>query len=160
MIHILIYLTIFLTKTNNTSYPNEKTKCIICLCLIINIRRFFASNNYRAYINQVLILPACKFLNFFMWNIKLINFHNIHFSVFHLYLLLVIKFLFKILKIWQLYFQVIHFLLPFSKSYFNLAQIFPWIFSSILLRSFREFFFSLLPKKITFIFWFSDVYYH
>ena len=32
-----------------------------------------------SYINQVLTPPACKFLNFLIWKIELINFLNIHF---------------------------------------------------------------------------------
>ena len=65
------------------------------------------------YINQVLIPPAYKFLNFFIEKIKLVNFPNIHFSIFHLYLLHIIKFPFNVLTF---YFQAIHFLLSFSKS--------------------------------------------
>ena len=74
--------------------------------LLLQVARTF-------YIDQVLIPPAYKFLNFFIWNIKFVNFPNIHFSIFHLYLLLIIKFPFNVLTF---YFQTIHFLLPFSKS--------------------------------------------
>ena len=69
-----------------------------------------------SYINAALTPPACKFLNFFTSKIKLINFLNTYFSIFHLYLfpiLFSISFTFL-----QLYFQTIHFLLPFSKPYY------------------------------------------
>ena len=68
-----------------------------------------------SYINQVLTQPAYKLLNLFIKKVQLINFPNIHFSIFHLYFLHIIKFPFKILTF---YFQTIHFILPSSKSCF------------------------------------------
>ena len=40
-----------------------------------------------SYINQVLTPTTCNFPNLFIQEIKLINLLNIHFSIFHLYLL-------------------------------------------------------------------------
>ena len=68
-----------------------------------------------SYINQVLTPPAYKLLNLFIKKVKLINFPNIHFPIFHLYFLHIIKFPFKILTF---YFRTIHFILPSNKSCF------------------------------------------
>ena len=74
-----------------------KTEYIFCSCVITKIWRFLLKVARDSYINQDLTLPSCKFLNFFIEKIELINFRNIHFSIFHLYLLHVTKFPFNIL---------------------------------------------------------------
>ena len=72
------------------------------------------------------------------------------FSIFHLYLFLIIKFPFNIL--------IFHFLQKFRNYSFCTS------FQQILLQScpcsFPAFFFSLLPKKSPFIFLFSYLHYH
>ena len=60
--------------------------------------------------------------------IELINFPNICFSIFYLYLLHIIKFPFNILTFLSFYFQTFHFLLFLSKPSLNLIQTFSWIF--------------------------------
>ena len=74
-----------------------KTEYIFCLCVITKIWRLLLKVAGDSYINQDLTLPSCKFLNFFIEKIELINFRNMHFSIFHLYLLHVTKFPFNIL---------------------------------------------------------------
>ena len=73
-----------------------------------------------SYNNKVLTPPPCKLLHFLIEKVKLINFPNVHFSIFHLYLLHIYKFSFNILTF---YFQTIRFLLPFNKSCFSLVLV-------------------------------------
>ena len=97
---------------------------LFIIYLLLNTLKYskvFCFKYWASYINQGLIPPACKFLNFFILKIKLINFPNVHFSIFHLYLFHIIKSPFNILIF---YFQTIHLLLPFSKACFKLVQIF------------------------------------
>ena len=92
-----------------------------------------------SYINYVLTSPACKFLNFFILKIKLINLPNIHFPILHLYLLHVIRFPFNIFTTLLFYFQTIHILLPFRKPCFNLFLNFSFCYSLNKVSSFSGF---------------------
>ena len=86
--------------------------------------------------------------------VKLINFTNIYFSIFHLYLLHIIKFPFNILTF---YFQTIHFLLPFSKSCFNLVLVlslhFSFHYSLNKVPSFSGFLICITMKLRNLAFW-------
>ena len=138
MIHIWIYLTIHLTQIN-TTHRRVRIYNWICNLFMPHKKIFdgFLLQVARAsYINQVLT----QTLHF---KIKLIKFPNIHFSIFYLHLLYIFRCPFKVSILLYLYFETIHFLLPFRKPCFNL---FPW--------------FSLIPKWSPFIFLFSYVHYH
>ena len=132
----------------------SKTEYIICLCPINYIQWFFLQVAKASHINQFLTPPACKFLDFFIWKIKLINFPNIHFSILHLYLHHIIKFPFNI---FTFYFQIIYFLLPFSQYCFRLVQFFSWSFffhySLNKVPSFSGLLFCITLKLINVAFW-------
>ena len=61
-----------------------------------------------------------KLLAYKLLNLEMVILPNIHFSIFHLCLLNIIKFPLNILT---LYFQTNHFLLPFSEYFFNLVLV-------------------------------------
>ena len=157
MIHVRIYLdlTIYITQTNNTSpCPNEKLNMQSVYTSSAIFKGFLLQVARASYVHQVLTPTACKLLNFFIWKVKLINFPDIHFSIFHLHLLHIIKFPFNILTF---YFQTIHFLLPFSKYYFNLILVlfldFSFHYSLNKVPSFPGFLICITMKLGNLAFW-------
>ena len=94
-------------------------------------------------------ISSFKALNSWTFSMNfLINFLNKHFPIFHLCLLHIINFPFTIVTVCSTTPKLL-------TLYFPSANL-----PSILIKSFPDFFFLLLPKLSTFIFWFSDVLYH
>ena len=77
-----------------------------------------------SYINYVLTSPACKFLNFFILKIKLINLPNIHFPILHLICSMLLGFPLTFSQLCYFISKLFIFYFPSE----NLALIFSWIF--------------------------------
>ena len=99
----------------------RKAEFIIWLSLINNSKGFLLQVTRASCISQALSLPVCKFLNFFIYKTKLINFHNIH------YLAQINKFPYNFLTFFNLFFKLFIFFSPSIN------------FASLLFKSFQDF---------------------